>query len=218
MVRRPLALLLTVGGIACLLTVTLCGIVGVAYASRRTPEHLRWLLDSGCEIPCWRGITPGETRFLDAARILREQPDVRLTEADYSGGYNYMLLKFEVQTPQGLLRGEMTSYENASRVLYLYFYSMNAEGRGWLRLADLIALMGSPVAVMQDSMNGSMVKFHFGKRNFEALNFPWLLYESRGCNRWNARVGLYLGDDPSFKASNEWRGFDGVFDRWCNVP
>lgn len=207
-----------IGGLVCLFTVTLAGLVWVGQVNRRVPENLHWLIDSGCKFPCWRGVTPGRTRFLEASRILREQPDVKLTAAEYTSGYNSLSVQFEVRTPQGLLRGEMTSNESATAVQYIYFYSLNADGKGWLRLADLITLVGSPLAMMQDGKGSSMVRLNYG--GFEALNFPWLLFPQNregGCQRWNVLVGLYLGVDPNFESPERWRGFGSQFDRWCNA-
>jgi hypothetical protein len=39
-------------------------------------DESQWLTYSLCRLPCWRGIVPGVTRFKDAQRLLRLQPDV----------------------------------------------------------------------------------------------------------------------------------------------
>jgi hypothetical protein len=215
MFRSLPAVFSTIGGLACALILILTGIV--ATASPRVPADLGWLIDSGCAFPCWRGITPGQTRFLDASRTLREQPDVTVTASDNGSGYNFLSLSFLIRTPRGALRGEMASSDNIAIVSYIYFYALNDTGDGWLSLAELITLRGAPEAVMRDTKSGSMVRFNFGKRGFEALNFPWSMYaaNSRTCPRWSAAVGLYLGDDPNFEAWDRWRGFDAQFDGWC---
>lgn len=57
-----------------MLAISLGAAVLIARRSEYPPS--RWLTYSLCRLPCWRGIVPGVTRFIDAQRLLRAQPDV----------------------------------------------------------------------------------------------------------------------------------------------
>jgi hypothetical protein len=200
-----------------LLSITSAMAVGHVAAAR----SLDWLVQAGCKLPCWRGIYPGMTGFLDAERTLHAQQDLRFQDSVGPRGFNSAVVFFEIMLPDQVVRGEMVSDQNNSRVQYIYFYPFNERGQSAIALAQFVALMGPPTYVMRDTQRGSMVRFGYEGHGFEALNLPWMFYGSNGalpCGRLNAAVGLYLGEDPYFQPWDPWRGFDRQFDQWCSEP
>jgi hypothetical protein len=196
------------------------GLLTVILLSRFTPSApppLNWLTRGVCEFPCWRGIVPGETPFLEAARLLRTQPDIYFYDGDQTNlGSNYFAVIFLVQTPKGHLRGVMTSVLNGTRVQYIYLYPRTEEGESPIPLAAVIQIAGQPSGVMADANVGALVRFHYG--TFEAINYPWTFYiPKRGCNRLRASTGLLLGNYQGFEPWDQWHGFDQRFDTWCRL-
>jgi hypothetical protein len=54
-----------------LLVLVLCGLIATAHLSGNTlpaPERLAQIHLTDCALPCWLGITPGETRYEEAVR------------------------------------------------------------------------------------------------------------------------------------------------------
>lgn len=43
--------------------------------------------NGGCQLPCWWGITPGETRMVDAQNLMRSLSSLAISISLYSGGY-----------------------------------------------------------------------------------------------------------------------------------
>lgn len=202
-----------------LLALLLGGVIAFTRA-HTAPSTLDWLLDTGCDLPCWHGITPGETTFAEAMALLQEQPTVQITTSDDAPRLyeNNHLINFKVRVGDQTIRAEMITTEPFGHVLYLYFFPLNEAGETWMRLADLVAEFGEPQSVMQDTKNGSYVRFAYGERAVEALNQPWSIFrDPKPCSRLDAQVGILLGKDLGFQPWDRWRGFNKRFDAWCRA-
>ncbi len=198
-------------------TCLLCLMLAIIPARQRNPPALPAWLD-GCGLPCWRGIIPGQTSYLDAVRLLQAQPDLSLIIDPQGGrGFNFLRTEFTVHTAGGERGGEMLSDGDGNRVQYIYFNALNDHDEGLIRLTDLVLIFGAPDAIMDSVQSGAPLRFSYARLNMEALNYYWTLYpDTRACRRFDAIVGLYLGSDPNFHATDRWRGFNAQFDSWCD--
>jgi hypothetical protein len=105
-----------------------------------TERQPSYILESGCAVPCWRGIIPGETSIEDAVEIIKQIPEVSLTSIsvrDQGVGIRYASW---VMGPAGdLTFGEIIAENETVSTVSL---SLDRE----VPLADLFLAYGEPIS------------------------------------------------------------------------
>ncbi len=209
----------------CSVLIGLCALVigGAVSAARISAGNsakdtgaMAWLIDGQCALPCWRGINPGTTSFEDAERLLRVMPDVDQGRMGTQIGDQFRTTWFEITTPRGRLRGEVSS-GGGNPIQYLWFYALH--GGTALRLSDVVALLGPPERVDADSgsYSRSLLHFAYPSHQVEALVFDSARQRAlTPCNRLQTAVGIYLGARAVEGQAAFWYGFTRYFDRLCS--
>jgi hypothetical protein len=89
------------------LILSLAGIVLLPRVLYGTPtgDWLTWQPDAACQLPCWRGITPGKTVFNDAEARLRQFPDVEMVYFQVPNAGKVWAGRFILHTQRGTIQG-----------------------------------------------------------------------------------------------------------------
>lgn len=128
---------------------TLINLSQVPISTLSTEESLRQVLElyetnGNCELPCWWGITPGKTSWLEASQILA--PLGTLNEDSFRVHFPKELDPLEVPLPEGYILGEVaTSFFVENEVIR----AINVNSR-WVKrsseysLAGILSVWGEP--------------------------------------------------------------------------
>lgn len=174
------------------ITWTAAALIVVA-VGRRTPyAPTGWELIglSACALPCWAGITPGDTAFLDAPRVL----------ADHLPAMRRLLI-----SPSQLnLWISDRAVELSAFIHYRQARVGLIEVETAVQVGDLIARYGSPACARMDVPSGILVLY-------------WLSLDAEGFGVWLnttewARVRLDLTTSSLF--AGDLRGACADAERW----
>lgn len=201
-----------------LVTLLIAVFIGAAVLVPRLsgPYRIAWLDDyKTCEIPCWRGITPGVTNADEAIRLLRAMPDIRITSD--TGNDNGRSVTF-------IMRNENT--ENFNGVFYAplnrtvpYISFIGKQ----VKLTGLIARLGTPESVKEQQDGDTYdIDYLYDSKNIRMRTTSYAIVHGFQIycpiERFQTMVEIDLGAlsrDDIWDHIRHWHGFDGAFDYVC---
>lgn len=131
-------------------------------SAQQAPAKIQDLLDTngGCELPCWWGITPSETTWLEALHFLSpfildlEQSDP-YTRVEDGESHTYQEIQFYYKLPGNAPNGRMTLGVKDGIVFGMTVYPLGAEFK--YQLHQLLALLGPPKQVLVNAQSSSPI-------------------------------------------------------------
>jgi hypothetical protein len=179
---------------------------------------LTWQSDSTCELPCWRGITPGKTTFKQAEAILRNMPAVSVTMFHLPDGSEVWTGRFTLQTLNGAFQGTISlpslNYLDVQPIGGIMF----ANFRG-TSAASLIQQLGAPAYVyMPESASNRTLNIYWrqgvGIQTIQSRNAINTLCDVGFQNLRTSSITLE-NTKALESISERWTGYEGLRDVLC---
>lgn len=148
-------------------TLVLLLTTGCMLTNRATPlpppalsDWVTRFFDEGvCELPCWEGITPGETTIYEAMDILRNSPIYRNVDDPVeveNRPLNYLSIGW--QTSQGNGGGMAWSYQGGETISIITLALYNESPK--ITLTDILSSFGDPDSLMIENVRGNICVAH----------------------------------------------------------
>ena len=127
-----------------------------------TAWEMRWLRGVPCRLPCWEGITIGQTPIREAAAILSKSPALDNVQLHS----DYITWNWRGGEKGGEISFESTNITDTIDFLRLYYY-------GSFRLGDIIETYGSPSHIQAfGSDQTAFLRLIFAERQFSVVALP----------------------------------------------
>jgi len=201
-----------------LLIVFFAAVIGAAVLIPRLsgPYRIAWLDDyKSCELPCWRGITPGVTTADEAVRLLRAMPDISITldqGRDNGRSVAFIMKNERMENFNGGFYAPLNK-----TVPYISFIGKQ------VKLVNLIARFRNPENV-NDRRDGDTydIDYLYNSKNIMArtTNYAIMHDFQRYCPlyRFQATVEIDLGalsQEDIWDHISYWKGFNQTLDYLC---
>jgi len=211
-------LMLTVVRNVALLTLFFAAVIGAAVLIPRLsgPYRIAWLDDyKSCELPCWRGITPGVTTADEAVRLLRAMPDISITldqGRDNGRSVAFIMKNERMENFNGGFYAPLNK-----TVPYISFIGKQ------VKLVNLLARFGNPESVneQQDAYTYH-IDYLYTSKNVMARTTDYAIMRDYPSYcplyRFQATVEIYLGIlSPNYvwDDTRPWQGFSKTFEFLC---
>ena len=209
-------LMLTVVRNVALLTLFFAAVIGAAVLIPRLsgPYRIAWLDDyKSCELPCWRGITPGVTTADEAVRLLRAMPDISITldqGRDNGRSVAFIMKNERMENFNGGFYAPLNK-----TVPYISFIGKQ------VKLVNLLARFGNPENVGGQRLGDTYEIDYLYKSADMIIQTKLWAFDIIRCppERFQTTVSIDLGNlktgNFDWDQLKPWQGFGKTFDEIC---